>query len=533
MVATLTTSAPAAGYPVTLDAAGVPPGVQVLFISSAAGIGPGPCRPGFASPCAGIQRPKSLGVVVADATGAASLTVQLPQVARGQVWMQVMWAGGGADGVSNVVEAQIARAGVDHDHDGLEDAREVGEVGTDPLSLDSDQDGAWDGMEVVLGIDPLDPDTDGDGLLDGVDVWPMAPGPFDTFVPVDDVVSDPQSSLPDPEVDSLSDQIVWETEDGAEVYVAGINPATGAIVPQDGRGALVDVDVAPISAARNGPEWAVGAGGPRIVYAKDVGGTYRLFQATRSPAGWTPAMLSGTQPGKGPIGSQDVGDPTPRVVFLDEVAPGQPALFMREIDDASSEVQVPDWLQFPRWIVGERALTGVRNVGGLGRVVRFDMDTGAYDRLTWDDEDHGSVFFFQAPELNGETLFFTTHGYARNRPISMWVWRLRNGVWTPIKQITTPPGRPFVISPEPFEWGGQSWVSYITADEPVNSNNGHADVWVAGLAPGNDVVRRISNDADLVRKDPESYVGGARPWVYYTRVFADGRRVLHRCELGL
>ena len=56
-------------------------------------------------------------------------------------------------------------ADTDDDNDGLPDTVETGtgtfvdanDTGTDPLSLDSDQDGWDDGTEVALGTDPTDP----------------------------------------------------------------------------------------------------------------------------------------------------------------------------------------------------------------------------------------------------------------------------------------------------------------------------------------------------------------------------------------
>jgi hypothetical protein len=68
------------------------------------------------------------------------------------------------------------RQRIDVDADGLSAAREK-ELGTDPLNADSDQDGIWDGDEVLLGSRPKDPnsrpklargerDKDGDGLSD-------------------------------------------------------------------------------------------------------------------------------------------------------------------------------------------------------------------------------------------------------------------------------------------------------------------------------------------------------------------------------
>ena len=45
----------------------------------------------------------------------------------------------------------------DSDNDGLSDAEEVVEHGTDPHDPDTDNDGYADGEEVAAGTDPLDP----------------------------------------------------------------------------------------------------------------------------------------------------------------------------------------------------------------------------------------------------------------------------------------------------------------------------------------------------------------------------------------
>ena len=55
----------------------------------------------------------------------------------------------------------------DDDNDGLTDAEEVDEFGTDPHDVDTDDDGLTDGEEEDLGTDPNDVDTDDDGLTDG------------------------------------------------------------------------------------------------------------------------------------------------------------------------------------------------------------------------------------------------------------------------------------------------------------------------------------------------------------------------------
>ncbi len=58
---------------------------------------------------------------------------------------------------------------LDTDDDGLFDGTEIG-IGTDPDDADTDNDGLGDGLEVDIGTNPLDADTDNDGLTDGAEV---------------------------------------------------------------------------------------------------------------------------------------------------------------------------------------------------------------------------------------------------------------------------------------------------------------------------------------------------------------------------
>lgn len=66
-------------------------------------------------------------------------------------------------------------ADFDDDDDGLLDTTEIA-IGTDPLLIDSDDDGLTDYEEhVVIGTDPKKQDTDGDGAADGFDTFPLNP----------------------------------------------------------------------------------------------------------------------------------------------------------------------------------------------------------------------------------------------------------------------------------------------------------------------------------------------------------------------
>lgn len=77
------------------------------------------------------------------------------------------------DGLSNGLEKTYGTnpLEVDSDNDGVFDQDEVETHKTDPLADDSDSDGLSDYQEIIIyKSDPNDPDTDGDTFLDGVEV---------------------------------------------------------------------------------------------------------------------------------------------------------------------------------------------------------------------------------------------------------------------------------------------------------------------------------------------------------------------------
>jgi hypothetical protein len=147
---------------------------------------------------------------------------------------------------------------------------------------DTDGDGASNANELVAGTPPFVADADGDGIADGEDLWPFLPNPADPFVPDDLVVSDPAVSLPDPEFDTVGNQVAWQDRDGLELWVADVDPVNGTLSPPDGRGTLIATNVVPISRVRNGPEWVQTATGARCSTATPR----QAWSASWPPATW-------------------------------------------------------------------------------------------------------------------------------------------------------------------------------------------------------------------------------------------------------
>lgn len=393
---------------------------------------------------------------------------------------------------------------------------------------DDDGDRASNILEWYARTPLDDPDADDDGVLDAVDLWPYAPGVPSVHAADDAVVSDPTDSLPDPEFDGVGHQLVWQTRTGSEVWVADIDPQTGFISPLDGRGELVDTDVLPLAAVRNGPEWVQTDQGAMALYAKDRGSGSEIVVA-RDQAGWVPTYLG---PGLGGIGSLDPGDPNPRIYYAQSGNP--PLARTRYLFDAASDLNfgVPLW--WGRWISGGDGLIAYADdADGVPQVVVADPITGDIEQRTFSPTFKRSVFGWQAPE-HGVEAFFTTVGPPRSQvSVAMEVY-LSDGAggWVLHDTITGPPGHPFIVSPEPFVVGGQSYIAFLASKMPLNEHDGRSEVWVVDIDPDTQWARRVSDGSVAVIKDPEPIVFGDQAFVYYSEAVGQ-RRVLHRCDVGL
>jgi hypothetical protein len=437
------------------------------------------------------------------------------------------------DGLSDGDEVGSDPTRADTDGDGLLDGAER-LLGLDPRSSDTDADGAADGIEVARGLDPASPDTDGDGVDDGADPWGLGEHPADPFTPTDDVVSDPNYSLPDPEFDAQYGLMGWQETDGAVLWTADVDPASGAILPANGRGTPVDAGLAAVGVGKNGPEWVRDAAGPTLAYIKPRASTETLWAARRELGVWRAAELRGATIGTTPYGITDPPDGLGRVTFL-QGSIADPRSGFRELRSAASEVLLPRTLgaidtRFARdparvWLTGSSYLSDFRTTW------TYDAATAAIGTIEDPGWHHYDGFAWVAPEL-GATAVVTARGRVDGEWTELAVFKETPQGWTLHHVIPTPAGRPYVVSAEPFVWGGSSWVSFVAGKYARDYAGDLGDVWLASIDPVDPKLRRLHAQADLVRRDPEAYVGGVRPWVYFTEMRGE-TRVLHRCETGI
>jgi len=335
-----------------------------------------------------------------------------------------------------------------------------------------------------------------------------------------------QSDLIDAEFSQQRGQIVWVDMDG-QMWVANVDRRTGAILPSDGKGQLIDRDALTmyevLGVTFNGPEWLPSADGVHIVYTKFLPnrprttGNARLALARRNKSGsWSIQILQPSTPRNAPYASTDVGDPNPRITYVDPFFNH----YWRDVADPDSEELIPGMpvsLKSVRFVAGERAVVYAAPVDGVSQVFRYDLDSKALEQLTFDDGDKDIdtvPWMWSAPEFGGSPVLKTVVNLNEMR----FYRRLQSpggGLkWTLFSRRQFKDGSK-VLSPEPLVYGGQSHVFTGLAVLPDDFSS---EIWLVNLSKGQPFMRRLdTNSPAKGRMDPEVFVTERGPFIYYNR----------------
>jgi hypothetical protein len=353
-----------------------------------------------------------------------------------------------------------------------------------------------------------------------------------------------QLDMLDGEFNQARAQYVW-CDSAGRLWVANVNRRTGLLEPANGKGVLVDpaaLSTQDMQLTYNGPEWASAAAGDRIVYTKfpvdkpHTLGNARLASARETaPNVWAIELLPSGLSRNAPYSSHDADDPRPRISYV-----GLTGLhYWRELDTPASEELLPNLPASPRSVrfaVGARAVVYPLVVNGVSQVFRYDLDSKALEQLTFDEGDKDletAPWIWQAPELgNAETLLtvanyselriYVRTGNAPGAPV--WV-RAATRAFNATDKVT---------SPEPFVYGGRSYVFLAVASQ---ANAFPSDIWLVNIDEGAPMMRRLNDTGTLrARVDPEVFITETGPYVYYNRYNATkvpGKPYCSTCAEGL
>jgi len=327
------------------------------------------------------------------------------------------------------------------------------------------------------------------------------------------------------------------------LWLAWVDFQTGAFVPPDGKGQLIDVGAVPIATFGNGPEWMSSATyGSQIVYTKYPPGQEgrpakaTITVATTMPNGaWTTAVLPNAVGRATPVGSLDENDTDPRVNYIKFDKTG---LYWRKMSQPGVENVIPvsDMTDgnARRWVPGTRKLifhgtprsTAVSDRAPLAlakatQIFTYDTDTGELEQLTNDPEGYVGAFMWNAPEYANELVFMTTPSGRQSVKVFRKVqgfdgiWR-----WKVVKTVAAPAasGLPFFWSPEPFVHNGRSYLVFqLSPDFKFYDKSVPTHVGISGIARRDEPQVLTAGGPPRLRLDPEYFITAKGPLIYYKR----------------
>jgi len=358
----------------------------------------------------------------------------------------------------------------------------------------------------------------------------------DNFVPDDVLISNPNEDFPDPEFDPKWNLLTWADFDGT-VWVADVDPVTGDITPNNGKGSCVPSDCSFVFQREtiNGPEWSYERGEPYILLTGQFFDKPRLWVARRDTAqNWVPEPLNHSVGRFNPNGASPSNQDEGRVIYGQR---DQDAIAWRIGDTASTETALLGVKG-----AGGRSIEGKRSwmygdlVDGIRQIFEVDIDTGQSRQITFGNREKTTWHAWWSPEYDAPLIV------TRLDTDQLAIYREINGVWRSSYRFRSPsPNFRFFSSPEGFSWNGKSYVAFVAARALINNAavpaapEGPSQIWIAGVDPAAPFFRKISKSGTLAnRSDPEVFTTENGPVVFYTEILTTGGTWrLRRAATGL
>ncbi len=353
------------------------------------------------------------------------------------------------------------------------------------------------------------------------------------FQALDRVLTSAESRVADPEFEASTLQFTW-LETGGNVWVGDLDPTTGAMIPEDGKGTLITQSSAPMSLAHNGPEWMLAANGPHVLFSVEHGAHTQPAHAYQTANGeWEFDRFDMGSDGIMATGSLNLNDTEPLFTYWNRTTDN---VHWSYVDLHDRGVLGPfESRAAPRFVQGTHFVVWNRVVDGVPQSFLFDLDNDtAALQITQGPASHIEPFMWPAPERSDELWFVVSGTGDGSDPIYLEVYGPVDDGWEPRVRIYPPAAYPYVVSPEAMVTSDGSYITFVASDGPHQSDNGESQIWLLGALPENDLARKISGDEAMIRKDPESLVTATAAWVYYTeREASNHAPIIHWCETGL
>jgi CubicO group peptidase (beta-lactamase class C family) len=386
-------------------------------------------------------------------------------------------------------------------------------------STDPDGPNAFHGMVIVDDHLP----RDADGRPTYLPVWRYlltTPSTGDAFR-----MNPPGLSYIDPELLSEADLVTFQDQ-FQRVWLAELDPVTGAFVVPDGQDVLIDTQASPPAQTNNGPEFGLDADAWAIFYNKPVNTVPQTWRATVAGGSVVKEPLTIGKPHLSALASKNAFAPTTRLFALRGTweTGGTIAWFDESTPQIEYDVEfVVGRSSSAHWIThSDDFVFAWRSGPDLGQMAYYDTETNTIATLTNDAGVKSDPWAWFAPEYCGELLLLAVIDEA-----VIGVYRnLGDAYWTRIATLTIPAESQYTIigSPEPFIVDGRSYMTLtIKGDTQPGQPFAAAEIWIFGIndAPSERFARRCDDgEPGAARLDPEWFIGREQVFVYYNKATA-------------
>ncbi len=357
------------------------------------------------------------------------------------------------------------------------------------------------------------------------------------FVPNDQVVSQVDGDLPQPEFDQASSRIIWQ-DAARRLWIGDVDPDTGDLIPLDGRGLLITTDLAGVGAVGSTPRFTYGDENILMFTDELEDGSFALGSARElMPDVWTVEPLADGDNRWRPNGTQPGFSGTPRIVYNRELEDGTVVVSWRTWNDPATELMANVVAEGGRFLGDEDAvLTLAQDQNSVTQIQLIDTNTGVGQLITSGPFSKINPFIWWAPEVR-DWAFVVMLDFTRLQVYT----RDEQGDWGGGPVINIPSDKPLLSSPEAFVHNGRSYAAIVTADElgtdagfpgqPV----GDSEVWIAALDLTLPMFRRVDDpNTGANRAEPEPFEITSDVVVFYTEVVEPtGTRLVRRASTGL
>lgn len=346
-----------------------------------------------------------------------------------------------------------------------------------------------------------------------------------------------EGSYTDPEFISGENYAAF-VDENRQIWLATLDPVTGAFISLDGKDIFVDDDITPLRISFNGPEFGVDSNGWALFYTKNIGTTPHIWKATIKNGNneVTKAPLTtGDISRLSVLATKNVSSETTKLLYSSGGVlreEGQITWLDEENPDTETVVDITD--VGTRWIDNTCAFTFIRMSGpDKGHIAIYDTETKIAKTITNTPGSKSYSYGWVAPEFDDILVLCVVD----NSKIEIYK-DTGEPYWECISTLNIPEESLYSVigSPEPFVAGGKSYISLVIKESQGYSP---AEVWVWDITQGDNHIALRCDDGQgaVIRSDPESFIGQHNVLVYYNviRQEASGKLEfeLYRWDTGI